>query len=265
MKQRAFYSVMQYVPDGARAEGANVGVVLYLPDTGRIEFRTSTSLARVRKFFSPEPKERNWIESAVKTFESRLKKAQGEFPTETEFARFLAARADAVRATAPKLVVLTQVESTLNELYSELVGDEESQERSARSVSLPSRVAETFGRLEAAKRLWRPGRIVVPESNRKIHIPLAYQNGRVNFILPKSLALKSKPEGKLPTVAFDGLLIHQHPIDDQPSKLIVLSADANADSEVEKHFADVLDDFHVDFVPYRKAEEFAARVEKEAH
>jgi hypothetical protein len=264
-RTRAMYSVVQYVPDGARAEGANAGVVIFVPESGRIEFRTSPSLARVKKFFSPDRTEFEWIESAVKTLEARLKKAQGEFKSEEEFAQFVAARADAVRLTPPKLVVLTELEPKLNELYAALVGDEAARVRAAKGVTLPTRVAETFGRLQAAKKAWRPGRILVPETKHKIEIPLAYKNGRVNYVLPQSLAPSDRPEHRLPKLGFHGLLIHQHKIDDEEGQLVVLSADEKADREAEKHYAEVLGDFRVRFVPHYQADAFAAEVEKTAH
>jgi hypothetical protein len=264
-RTRAMYSMVQYVPDGARAEGANAGIVIFVPESGRIEVRTSQSLARIKKFFSPDKAEFEWIELAVKSLKHRLEKAQGEFKSEEEFTQFVASRADAVRLTTPRLVVLTELESKLDELYGELVGDEAARVRAAKGVSLPSSVAETFGRLQAAGKVWRPGRIAVPETNRKIEIPLAYRNGRVNYVLPQSLARSVRPEDRLPKLGFHGLLIHQHKIDDEASHLIVLSADAKADLEAEKHYAEVLDDFHVDFVPFNQAEVFAAEVEKTAH
>jgi hypothetical protein len=264
-RTRALYSVVQYVPDGARAEGANAGVVLFLPDSGRIEFRTSPSLARVKKFFSPDKAEMEWIAGAVKTLEARLRKAQGEFKSEEEFAQFVAARADAVRLTPPKLVVLTEIEPQLKKLYADLVGDESARAKAAKGVTLPPHVAEAFGRLEAVKKVWRPGRVVVPETKRKIEIPLAYKNGRVNYVSPQSLAPADRPEERLPKLGFNGLLIYQHKIDDEAGQLVVLSANEKADREAERHYAEVLDDFQVRFVPYHKAEEFAAEVEKTAH
>lgn len=263
---RGLYSVIQYVPDGARAEGANAGVAVFLPETGRIIVRTTSTLARVRKFFAPHRTELRRIELAVKSLRHRLEAAQGEFRSESEFENFIAARADAVRLTPPRLVVLTEAETKLNELFAELVGDATAAPaRGGKGVSLPPRVVEVFGRLEAAKKVWRPGRILVPETKRKIEIPLAYRNGRVNYVLPQSLAQADRPEDRLPKLGFHGLLIHQHPIDDEAGQLVVLSAHEQADREAEKRYAEVLDDFHVRFVPRDRAEEFAAEVEQTAH
>jgi hypothetical protein len=262
-RTRAFYSLLQYVPDGGRGEAANAGVVLFVPETGAVEVRTTPTLARVKKFFSPGKDDLQRIRLALKSAEHRLKSAQGEFKSEEDFARFVAARADAIRLTTPRLVVASELALKLAELYRELVGEEaESRVRAGKSVPLPSHVAVVFGRLEAAGKLWRPGRLLVPETKSRIEIPLAFKNGRVNYVLPQSLAPANRPEEKLPKLGFHGLLIHQHEINDEAGKLVVLSADEKADHETERHFAEVLDDFHVRFVPYDRAEEFAEEVEK---
>lgn len=264
-RTRAFYSVLQYVPDGGRAEAANVGVALYIPGPGRVEVQTSPTLDRVKKFFSPDRGELKRVELAVKSAASRLKSAQGEFPSEEEFARFVSARADAVRLTPPRLIVLTEAQGKLDELYTELVGDAEARTRAAQGVSLPLRMAEVFGRLEAAHKVWRPGRIPVPETKRKLNIPRAYKNGRVNYVLPQSLAPANRPEDRLPKLGYDGFLIHQHEINHEAGQLIVLSADERADQEAEQRYAAILKGFHVRFVPHVRADEFAAEVEQTAH
>jgi hypothetical protein len=265
-RKRALYSVVQYVPDGGRAEGANAGVVVFLPETGQVVVRTSPNLARIKKFFTPKKQDLRRIELALKACKHRLEAARGEFSTEDDFRRFVAARADAVRLTPPRLVVLTDLSEKLDELYLDLVGDtEHSLPTKATGPVFPLRVAEIFGRLEAARRIWKPGKIVIPETHQKLEIPLAYQNGRVNYVLPQSLAPSEKPESRLPKLGFNGLLIHQHKIDETEGKLVVLSTDAKASVETESRFAEVLDDFHVRFVPYSKAVEFAEEVERTAH
>ncbi|MFO0795914.1 MAG: DUF3037 domain-containing protein [Gemmataceae bacterium] len=265
-RTRAFYSVLQYVPDGSRAEAANVGVALFVPETGAVDVKPSPSLARVRQFFRPDRNDLQTIEHAVKAAALHLKAAKGEFQSEEDFARYAAAGATAVRLTAPRLVVVTDPEAELAELYAELVGDlPAARQRAARAVPLPVRLAEIFGRLEAEKKVWRPGRVAIPETRRKLTIPLAYQNGRTNLVLPQSLADAGKAEKRLPLLGFDGRLIYQHKIEGEDAKLVVVSADPGADKKTETHFADVLNEFQVQFVPYSRAEEFAAEVEKTAH
>ncbi len=266
-RTRAFYAVVQYVPDGGRAEGANAGVVLYIPETGRVEVRTSPNLARIKKFFSPAKNELRRIELALESFGNRMRNAQREFGSEEEFARFVAARADAVRMTNPRLVVVADPVKGLDELYAELVGDngDSALAEVGKGYMLPQRVAEVFGRLEASRKLWKPGKIIVPEFKRTLRIPLAFKNGRVNYVLPQSLAPRHRPERRLEKLGFDGLLLFNHKIDGEDGKLVVLSSDPQASAEAEQTYAKALSEFAVEFWPYSKADEFAAHVEQTAH
>ena len=168
--------------------------------------------------------------------------------------------------TSPRLVVFASIETKLNELYHELVGDEEAEQSLIRKgYSFPPRVAEIFAHLEAAGKVWRPRKIIVPETKRELEIPLAYKNGKINYVLPLSLAPIDSPESRLPKMGFNGLLIHQHKIDNEAGQLVVMSYDEMASGEMERRFAEVLDDFHVRFVPYAQTLAFAEEVEKTAH
>ena len=263
---RAFYSVVQYVPDGGRAEAANAGVVVYIPETGKIAVRTTSNFVRIKKFFAPKKKELRRIELAVGAFKHRLESAQGEFKSEKEFEQFITARADAVRMTLPRWVILSDPVQKLDELYAKLVEDEKLEmSLLPKGPFLPANVAEIFGRLEATGKVWRPRSIIVPETRRKLQIPLAYANGRVNFILPQSLARGTGPEARLQKLGFNGLLIHEHKIDHEDSQLVVMSTDEKASAEVENRYAEVLDDFHVRFVPFSETLKFASEVERTAH
>ena len=263
---RAFYSIVQYVPDPGRAEAANAGVVLLIPSAKRIEIRTSPTLGRVRQFFAPGKQQLRRIELGVESLKHRLELARGEFQDEVEFARFVAARADAVRLTPPRLVLVEEPLSDLNALFDELVGDQETERRAhAKNPSLPLRVAEVFGRLEAERKVWRPGAIIVPTVRRKFDISFAYQNGTTNYVRAESLAKHGRTESRLERLAFNGRLIHEHPIDNKPGQLVVLSADPDADAETENRFATALREFQVRFIPYSQTGEYATEVERTAH
>ncbi len=264
-RTRAFYSVVQYVPDFGRSEAANAGVVLLVPSENRIEIRTSRSLARVRQFFAPGKSQLRRVELALESLKNRLTLARDEFKDEQEFARFVAARADAVQLTAPRLVMVGEPLSDLNALYEELVGDAEAERSGTKGATLPRRLAEVLGRLEAQGKVWRPGSILVPMIRKKFDVTFAYQNGVMNFVRVEPLGKGVKLDSRLAKLGFNGQLIHQHKIDDQPGKLVVLSSDPGVKPETEQEFSKALEEFHVRFIPHAKAEEFAAEVEKTAH
>jgi hypothetical protein len=263
-RTRAFYSVVQYLPDPGRAEAANAGVVLFVPSEKRIDVRTSQTLHRVRQFFAPGKQQLRRIELALEALKNRLTLAREEFKDDAEFARFVNARADAVRLTTPRLVVIDEPLSELNALYEELVGDPPPHASTA-SAHLPRRLAEVLGRLEVEGKVWRPGSITVPTSRRKFDISFAYQNGVTNFVRAEPLGKGVKLESRLEKLGFNGQLISQHLIDDKPGKLVVLSSDPGVKAETEQEFQRALREFHVRFVPYNQTDEFAAEVEKTAH
>lgn len=265
-RTRALYSVVQYVPHAGRCEAANVGVVIFVPETGRLEVRTTTSLERVQQFFKPKKDERRRIELAVEAFRHRIETSRGEFASVEEFNRFVAARADSVRMTTPRIVILNEGESKLDELYHELVDDGIADHRQARKApKFPAAVSVIFDRLRASGKMWQPGQIVVPEIGHKLKIPFAYKNGRVNLILPRSLATDENTDSNLQKLGFDGRLIHRHKVNDLDSKLVVVSSNDQAEPTMEKRYREVLSDFDVRFVPFCESENFAREVEREAH
>lgn len=260
---RAFYSVVQYVPDDSRSEAANVGAVLYVPSRCWLEVRVSPSLERVRQFFRPGRAELRRIEISLEAFKHRMEIARREFVEETDLAQFAAARADTVRLSPPRLVMVQEPLSDLEALYAELVGDRE--RAAAHAPVLPPRVAEAFGRLEAQQKAWRPGRITLPTTHRPFEVPIAFENGRVNYVRPESLAPGGRLDDRMARLGFSGQLIFRHLIDDKPGQLVVLSADPDADEATENRFAEALREFDVRFVPHELADEYAEEVERTAH
>ena len=263
---RALYSVVQYVPDGGRAEAANAGVVLFVPSSRWLEVRISPTLERVRHFFRPGRQELRRVELALEAFKHRMELARSEFQSEDDLAAFAAARADAIRLTPPRLVVVEEPLSAIETLYVELVGDRErALAAAAHAHSLPPSVAEVFGRLEAQRKIWRPGKIQLPTINRSFEVPIAYQNGRVNYVCPESLAAGGKLDDRMAKLGFSGQLIYRHPIGDQQGQLVVLSADPAADPDAERRYGATLEEFSVRFVPHEQAQQFATEVERTAH
>jgi hypothetical protein len=263
---RAFYCVVQFVPDPGRAEAANAGVVLFVPSLQWLEIRVSPTLERVRQFFRPDRHELTRIQMALESLKHRMELARGEFASEEELAQFVAARADAMRLTAPRLVKVREPYSDLHALYEKLVGDFERTRVAPSPLSLlPRQVAETFGRLEGLGKLWRPLAIQVPTLKRQFDVAAAYENGRTNYVRLESLTPGKRLGSRMQSLGFHGRLIYQHPIDGKESQLVVMSASPEADPADEARFASTLRDFDVRFVPHRQAEEFAQEVERTAH
>lgn len=265
-QSRAHYSVVQYVPDDSRAEAANVGVVLFVPSRQWLEVKTSGTLERVRQFFRPGRQELRRIELSLESLEHRMMLARSEFTGDDDLAHFASARADTIRLSSPRLMLTDNPVLDLDSLYVELVGDRSRAERAeAAGSTLPTRLAEVFGRLEAQNKLWRPGRITIPTIRKQFDVPIAYRNGRVNYVRPESLSDTRKLDDRLAKLGFNGQLIHLHPIGNEEGQLVVLSTDPDASPEVEERYDRTLREFNVEFVPYSEANAFADHVESTAH
>jgi hypothetical protein len=192
--------------------------------------------------------------------------ARGEFQNENDLAQFAAARADSVRLTVPRVVMVQEPLSDLDALYRELVGDRDRAiaDAAAHVRPLPPHVAEVFGRLEAQRKIWRPGHITLPTTKTSFDVPIAFQNGRVNYVRPESLAGK-RLDDRLKNLGFNGQIIYKHQVDNKDGQLVVLSTDPEADKATEQKFDRALQDFNVRFVPYAQADAFADDVERTAH
>lgn len=259
--KRAFYSLVQYVPDASRAEAANAGVVLYVPETKQLEVRLSPTLARVERFFKLDKQDIRRVMSTAKALEHRLGLARTEFDGEADFARFVDARADALRLSIPRLMLVTDAVRESHELYEELVGDRETVRRVKVKPALPSRLEEVFARLTSDGKAWRPEPLVVPLAKKKFPVHAAFENGVLNYVRAEAV----ETDDHLQSLGFHGQLIHLHKIDDRVGKLVVVSATPVADPRLETRFRETLQDFGTRFVSFQEVEAFAQEVERDAH
>ena len=94
MKRKAFYSVIQYCPDMARMECANVGVVLFIPDDGFLGAKIDQGFVRVRKFF-PDANITN-LNIAIQAFTNGLHAFE---PTKENLQGWIDTRANTLRMT----------------------------------------------------------------------------------------------------------------------------------------------------------------------
>lgn len=119
---RGYYSILQYVPDLERAEGVNVGVVLFCPEEGFLRAKTSDDNDRVLRFFG-ERADLDLRRLAVfkLAFEERIAAEAGRMKTLEDFQQFIATRANHLRLTPPRYIKVTDAEAELESLFALLV------------------------------------------------------------------------------------------------------------------------------------------------
>jgi len=162
--------------------------------------------------------------------------------------------------------MVAEPQEDLISLYEELVGDRDlSVIGTEVHATLPASVAEVFGRLEAQKKAWRPGRIILPHVNRPFDVAIAFQNGRLNYVRPESLAPGVRLDDRMTKLGFNGQLVFKHPVEGHDAQLVVLLSDPEATPETERRFAETLREFCVRFSPHDSAGQFATEAEQMSH
>lgn len=72
--QKGYYCVVQYCPDLSRFEAANIGVLLFCPDSGFLKAMTTGNNSRIIQFFGREGHDWKRINAVKKGLQDRLEK-----------------------------------------------------------------------------------------------------------------------------------------------------------------------------------------------
>jgi hypothetical protein len=122
---KGYYSILQFVPDIERAEGANIGVVLFCPDKGFLKAQTATGNDRARRFLGSEENidlDLDRLNAFKAAFEERVLVEAGRIRTIEEFRHFVRTRANQLLLTEPRPIKVFDPEADLARLFDMLVG-----------------------------------------------------------------------------------------------------------------------------------------------
>jgi hypothetical protein len=207
---RGYYSLIQYCPDLARLEAANVGVLLFRPEPHFIGARTSTSNQRIRRFFGSEDCDWDQINALKAAVEERLE-AEGEhFRTLEDLERFIATRGNEVQLTPPKPVKVLNPEQDLELLFRRLVGG---QPRRRAAESVTRQLRESLTQESVAPLVRRDVTVSVPAFHRRLTVPFGFQNGKFNLIQPATFpeGPASRAVNRACRYAVEGRSLSEHP------------------------------------------------------
>ena len=264
--QRGFYSVIQYCPDSYRAESANVGVVLYIPATGYLAARWSPEFERVKRFFQLDADSVARVASAVRALDHRLQILKTEGVSEADLTKFIATRADQVQLTPLRLVMVDQVGTAIDELFTDALDEATTTApRHRRRAIVPEAISRAFEVLRARNDLIEPGNVLVPGLKSTLRVPYAFRNGKLNLVKPENLDDAAQAENKVGLLGFKGRLLFTHPEGDLQRQLVIVSAGRSPDADAERQYKDTLASCDVRFVPAAEAATFAEEVERTAH
>lgn len=228
MKDQAFAAIIQFLPDAARLEAANIGLVLLDPGARRFESKLVSGVGRVQRFFGSEF-DGTYLADAKRAFDERLKAEVKHISTETDLREFASKMGNQIRLTSPRAVVLSEsFETTFEDLYHRLVA-EPKPERSKRS-SLGRRLRSFFDKLPDQTSVFRNRKIKLPEVD-VVEAPYAYLNGTLNLVKPIGLGERAKDEARSWLLVDHLLSAHAASFDHVPKIEVVL---ARADNPQER-------------------------------
>lgn len=210
--RRGYYSLVQYCPDFARQEAANVGVVLFCPDAGFLRAKLAKNNHRIRRFFGEEADNYQHLNAMKEALAARLQVEREEFQSLEDMQTFVATRANKIILTPPKPVKVFDPEADLVALYQELVQEPRRPLSIQSSLPLRYRLDEVL-QAQSVRAFMRTGiKVCVPTLKEELEIPYGYQNGRFNLIKPIEFNQQSPARIKSAAcrTAMEGLSLYRH-------------------------------------------------------
>jgi hypothetical protein len=211
---KGYFCLVQYCPDLARKEVANVGVLLFSPEHGFLEARLDTSNQRVRRFFGPHDIHAMHVRLMKQAFMERIHVEKAGFVGLEDLITFVQTRANRIILTPPKAVRVTNPNEDLHALYATLVAEPSAHEEEVvqHDRSLRDRLDRVLLRDDLVDKIRTGLRIEVPLLKKQIEIPYGFQNGRFNLIQPVSFAQKriSDLRDKACRYAVEGNTLYHH-------------------------------------------------------
>lgn len=245
---KGYYSILQYVHDPERSEGANVGIVLFCPDKNFIRAQTATGNDRVKRFFSRTEGielDLDRINVLKVAFEERVVAEAGRMRTFEEFRQFIDTRANQLLLTPPRPVKVADPEAELTDLFETLVGGR--RRRGARGEPSPEEeIIREFDRLlierGVAERVERGLTVESQLLDRTLVFPVAFRNGSINVVQPVAFpTAKDRSIDRACQLAVEGNDLWNRP---DPIRLNVLgSFDGSLQSDWVSHVRAVLEKY----------------------
>lgn len=209
---KGYFSLVQYCPDIARQEAANVGVVLFSPEHRFIRAKVIRNNHRIRRFFGEEADNYQHLNAMKDSLVHRLDVERGDFLSVEDFRAFVNTRANKVILTEPKAIKIVDPEMDLEALYKELVLDPFKPLAVQAELPLRKRMDLAFLAPDVRPFMRTNIKVNVPALNEQLEIPYGYKNGRFNLIQP--LTFTQQTEGRIKNAAcktaMEGLSLFRH-------------------------------------------------------
>jgi hypothetical protein len=260
----AYFSLIQYCPDPARAEAVNVGVTLFAPALGCIA-RVANSSDRIRAVFGRRAIDADRIKSDKYAIAQRLESEGSLLPDLASFAQFVGSFANELRVTPPRPIRLAgRPDELLERLFVRLV----SEPRPAREApALLPEMEQLLRKPLMADRIDVNVKVLVPDMGKQLDVPYAYQNGVYNLIKPHRFSADpGRAVHMAVTLAAEGNLIYQEERPTQRQLVVVPILRASAsDPGLEVRLGRIFWKHHVKMIPRANVDQLVEEIERTAH
>jgi hypothetical protein len=249
---KGYYCLVQYCPDIARAEAANVGVVLFSPEHGFIRAKVSDNNKRIRKFFGDEADNYQHLNAMKDALVKRIEVEKAEFSLLENLQQFVETRANKVILTNPKPVKVFDPEEDLQALFKELVDHPEKNLVVRAALPLRKRLDNVLGDVALKNYLWRDLEFQIPTLTEKLTVPYGFQNGRFNLIQP--VEFEQQRRGTIINAAckhaIEGNYIYKHPDHKLGEMQLCVVADfTEATRDMAAKVETIFQEYHVRMFP----------------
>ncbi len=258
-QHKGYYSLIQFCPDPSRLESINLGVLVYSPDHGGLEFQLTESNQRIRKVFGKQ--DWTFIDRVRESVRSRLQSEK--FETVRDLESFITKRANVVQLTPLRPLKIGDIDQEVSALYRRLVASKSVQRRPRITTYLSRKLIEAGVEGLVQKSIT----VEIPDFKQPIRVPYGYQNGRFNLISP--IQFNSDREDILTKAgknAIEGQLLYENP-DPQLGdlRLVVIANFANRnDSSAAERVRKIFDEHQVGLHTFENMEPLLEDIKKSA-
>lgn len=264
---KGFFSIIQYCPDLDRAEGANLGVVLCVPEFAYCDVLLCEHNEHVKKLFGAPSYDDQRLNVAKKGFAHHLKAEVTPSPTLDALLSFSRKSGNHLLLTPPRTVVVRErPESLLRQLFGRLASAKPPRRRER--TPAPSLEQTLIPRLMTMRVPFERNVAVHIPNFDPLNFPLAYRNGVQNLVTAEGFpASPEAAQDKAYQMAVRGQVIHNNPAPDGTERRMIVVARFKSDSspEIRDRVVYLLHQCHARLIEAERIEDFAEEIQREAH
>ncbi len=240
---RAYYSLIQFCPDHARLEAANIGVLVFCPESGFFRAKVAAGNDRIRRFFNGQEFDRSRINATKQAIVSRLESEKDRFQSIEDLQRFVATRANEILITDPRPMKVCDPEADLERLFNSLVGGRQYRQREPLLPELDRALRSP----ELRRRVLLNEPVDLPVLGRRITVPYAWRNGTLNLIRPERFTETQQAAlNRAERLVLEGHLLQRHARD---KRMIVVARFSPSLNGSAKRICGLFNEYQVRLVP----------------